>query len=405
MQPRPPPFDPRALDAFVALAGVSAWSARIRDIHRQAASGPRAGLAIRQRHAVELAIERLRGPLRRPASTPELHAARLAGEAVALATRLTPHGRTRLRERLRADLGSDGTLMSLFHLLRTAVLQRERGFHVGYAGFEEDASYDLLLASGTVQAEVVCDIVSAEEGRLVHRGAWSRLADRMDADLQAWLTRHPGRYLLKMTLPQGLQGGLNAHTADGGDLASLHVRIRRMLETKGRRDYDEGLVLRLDPLVLRGGPSGQLALWPSLRQEFGPEAHLSVTTAGNGVFVMAARAGRENEIATAVRRRLAVIAPARLTGTRPGILAMFVEDTDRGEWRGLRERLELEGEARQFLAHKAARPVIAVTCASRFELFGMSAPDAAEDGELRFRNPAHPAAGAAALAPAVLSSV
>jgi hypothetical protein len=405
MQPRPPPFDRRGLDAFVALAGAMTWSARIREIHRLAASGPRAGLATRQRHAVELAIERLRGPMARPASTPELHAARLASEAAALATRLTPHGRTRLRERLRAGLGGEGTLMSLFHLLRTAVLQRERGFQVGFAGFEQDASYDLLLVSGMVEAEIVCDIVSAEEGRLVHRGAWFRLADRMDAYLRAWLARHPGHYLLKMTLPLGLQGGLHEPAADGGELASLHVRIRRLLETKGRREHDEGLVLRLDPLVLHGGRSGQTALWSLLRQQFGPEAHLSVTTAGDGVFVMAARAGRENEIATAVRRRLAVIAPARLTGTRPGILAMFVEDTDRGEWRGLRERLELEGEARQFLAHKEARPVIAVTCASRFELFGMSAPYAAEDGELRFRNPAHPAARAAALAPAVLSSV
>jgi hypothetical protein len=227
----------------------------------------------------------------------------------------------------------------------------------------------------------------------------------MDADLRAWLTRHPGHYLLKMTLPLGLQGSLHEQTAEGGALASLHVRIRRMLETKGRREHDEGLVLRLDPLALRGGQPDQFSLWSSLRQEFGPEAHLSVTTAGDGVFVMAARAGRENEIATAVRRRLAVLAATRLTGTRPGILAMFVEDTDRGEWRGLRERLELEGEARQFLAHKEARPVIAVTCASRFELFGVAAPYAAEGGELRFRNPAHPAARAAALAPAVLSSV
>ena len=405
MQPRPPPFDPHSLDAFVALAGDTPWSARIRDIHHRAGSGPRAGLAIRQRHAIELAIERLRGPLRRPASTAELHAARLAGEAVALEARLSPHGRTRLRERLRADLGSDRTLMSLFHLLRTAALQRERGFEVGFPGFEQDTGHDLLLTNGTVQAEVVCDIVSAEEGRLVHRAAWSRLADRMDADLQAWLTRHPGRYVLKMTLPLGLRGGLCDRPAESDALASLHGRIRRMLETRGRREHDEGAVLRLDPLAGHGGQPGQPALWSSLRQEYGPEAHLSITTAGDGIFVMAARAGRENDIAAAVRRRLATIAPARLTGTRPGILAMFVEDTDRGEWRGLRERLELEGEARQFLAHRDARRVIAVTCASRFELFGLSAPDAAEDGELRFRNPAHPAAGAAALAPAVLSSV
>jgi hypothetical protein len=60
---------------------------------------------------------------------------------------------------------------------------------------------------------------------------------------------------------------------------------------------------------------------------------------------------------------------------------------------------------RQFLTHPEARPVVAVTCTSRLELFAMSGPDANADGELRFRNPAHPAAKAAGLAPAVLSSV
>ena len=65
----------------------------------------------------------------------------------------------------------------------------------------------------------------------------------------------------------------------------------------------------------------------------------------------------------------------------------------------------VEGETRQFLTLPEARRVVAVTCASRLELFGAGAPDAAPDGELRFRNPAHPAARTAALAPAVMSSV
>ena len=39
-----------------------------------------------------------------------------------------------------------------------------------------------------------------------------------------------------------------------------------------------------------------------------------------------------NEVATAIRKRLAALAPARLTGERPGILSIFVEDTDRLEW-------------------------------------------------------------------------
>jgi hypothetical protein len=102
---------------------------------------------------------------------------------------------------------------------------------------------------------------------------------------------------------------------------------------------------------------------------------------------------------------MAAIAPARLTGTRPGILAMFIEDTDREEWRGLRERLELEGEARQFLTYPEARQVVAVTCASRLELFGIGEPDAVPGGEMRFRNPSHPAAKLPALSLAIQSSI
>jgi hypothetical protein len=292
-----------------------------------------------------------------------------------------------------------------FHMLRTAGLQHARGFSVGFAGLEDDAPYDLLLTRGALEAEVACDVVSAEDGRLLHRGAWFRLADRVDAELRSWLAVYPGQYLLKMTLPNGLQGSLHEPTAEDSALAAVHRRIGRLLQTRRRHDYDEAAVLRLDPLSLADTRSDDASLLPSLRREFGPEAHLSVTAAGRGVFVMAARAGRTDEVAVAMRRRLTAIAPDRLSGTRPGILAMFVDDTDRIEWRGMRDRLELEGEARQFLAYKSARPVIAVTCASRFEMFGMAAPDAVQDGELRFRNPAHPEAKAAELAPAVLSSV
>lgn len=396
--------DPSAAQAFIALAGRALWDARLADISRHALAGRRAGQAMRQRHAVELTLQRLRRRLNRPFTVAEQRISTLAADAVALAAQLGPAGRTRLNEALHHALTGPATLVPLFHLLHVAALQRGRGFAVQFAGLEQGVSFDLLLQRDAVEAEVACALVSAEEGRGVHRGAWFRLADQIDPDLQTWLAAHPGRYLLKMTLPQGLQGDLCGPDA-GGRLAQLHARIRALLESSNRHDHDEAVVLRLDPLLLAGAQADELGLLSSLRREFGPEAHLSVTTAGGGVFVMAARAGRENEIAVALRRRMAEIAPLRLTGTRPGILAMFVEDTDRGEWRGLRERLELEGEARQFLAHTAARDVVAVTCASRLELFGMAAPDAAAEGELRFRNPGHPAAKLTALAPAVLSSV
>lgn len=396
--------DPRGLDPFVALIGARRWRQRLDEIREFATSGPRAGQAIRQRHGLELSLEKLG---RHPGAMPSMAGmllGRIAAEIPKVAADLPSCGRDRLIERLRLGLCDQNTLIPVFHLIRTAMLQRSRGFSVDYSGLSAETPHDLLLTRDRIEAEVSCDVVTAEEGRGVHRGAWFRLADKIDPELQIWLAAHPGRYLLKMTLPLGLRGGLHEAEPDGSTLSALHQRIRTMLQTSVRHDHDEAIVLRLDPLLLTGAQAEDAGLISSLRQEFGPDAHLSVTTAGGGIFVMAARAGRENEVAIAIRRRLSALAPSRLTGERPGILSVFVEDTDRLEWRGLRERLELEGEARQFMTNPAARPVVAVSFTSRLELFGVAGPDAAPGGELRFRNPSHPAAGFPALAPAIMSS-
>jgi hypothetical protein len=463
--------DVSGVDSFVALVGRPRWLARLSEISDLAASGPRAGQAIRQRHGIELSLEKLRrrnapqpnnpGPTAAERQLGQTAAERQLGQTAAerqlgqtaaerqlgqtaaerqlgqiaaaiprFMTALTPRGRDRLNERLQLGLSGQNTLIPLFHLIRTAMLQRSRGFTVAFSGLENDTPHDLLLRRDDIEAEVACDVVTAEEGRRVHRGAWFRLADRIDPDLQTWLADHPGRYLLKMTLPLGLRGGL--HDGEpGGDalgqppsgqpplgqpqssqpqsgqpqLGQLHQRIRAMLETRSRQDFDEAIMLRLDPLLLAGAQAEDIGLISSLRREFGPEAHLSVTTSGRAVFVMAARAGQENEVAIAIGRRLAALSPTRLTGTRPGILSLFVEDIDRLEWRGLRDRLELEGEARQFMINPEGRKVVALSFVSRLEMFGAGEPDAAPDGELRFRNAGHPAAKFAALAPAVMSSV
>lgn len=394
--------DHAVLEAVVDAVGKRVWARRMAEITAQAALGQRAGRALLQFHAVEMTIERLRRRgLNRELNLAERCIVTLSNEVATTFSNLTPAGRTRMRAALHACLQDGSSLIGIFHLARTAALQRSRGFSVAYTGFEEASPFDLLLSREGTDAEVACDVVSAEDGRDVHRGAWVRLVDRVDPDLQTWLAAHPGRYLLKLTLPQGLR----QDEPNQDRLAALHTRIRVMLQGSRRADHDEAAVLRLDPLMLAAAQADELGLLSSLRREFGHEAHLAVTAAGNGVFVLAARAGRENEVAAAIRRRMASIVPLRLTGERPGILAMFVEDTDRTEWRHLRDRLQLEGEARQFLTNPDARRVVAVTCASRLELFGASAPHAAPDGDIRFRNPAHPAAKVPALAPAVLSSV
>ena len=397
------------LNALVDRIGRQAWQARMAGLKR-GCGATYAGRALQQLHALELTIERLRRPGRNtPLTELDRRICCLASEVVTLADSLTAGGRVRLDAMLAEAITGAGNLVSLFHVMRTAAIQRGRGFEVAFEGLDEGAPFDLLVHRMGLEAEIVCDVISAEAGRDLHRRAWSQLMDRVDPDLQSWLAAHPGRYLLKMTLPQGLK---SQAPADGTPLAELHRRITRMLCEQKRADYDEAAVLRLDPLMLAAAQAGGLddrgvtdpGLMPRLRREFGPEAHLAVTSAGRGIFVMAARAGREDEVAAAVHRRMAEVAPQRLTGTRPGILAMLIEDTDRLEWHQLRAQLRLEGEARQFMTRPEARAVVAITCSSRLELLGPDEEEGAPCAELRFRNPSHPAAKQPALAPAVMSS-
>ena len=398
--------EPRAaspdISAFVALCGRRRWTNRVAALTDMGTGNSQAARATLQRHALELTLARMADDPRAAASASrgERLILAFAREAARLAGSLAPAPRARLVALLRDGLEGEATLIPLFHTLRIAAMQRARGFEVHFAGLADDSPHDLLIRREGREAEVVCETVSAEEGRPVQRGDWCALVDMVNPDLRTWLAAHPGRYLLKMTLPEGLQGPTRT--------AALHAQISAMLAAQKRQNASGDAVMKLDPLILAGAQASLDPSLPStLRASFGHEAHLAVTgdRSGGSVFVMAARAGQENAIASAVTRRMAAAASARLTGRRPGILAMFVEDLQRSEWRALRETLELEGAARRFLTLPAAKPVLAISCSSRMEMFGLAPPDAAEGGELRFRNQAHPSARDAAFLPAIASSV
>ena len=273
------------------------------------------GRAAQQRHALELALARLSG--RRALTKPTAAERRIcafAEAAVRLADSLPEAPRARLRDQLVAGLTGEATLIPLFHLIRTAGLLRDAGFAIRFTGLAEGTPHDLLVEREGASAEVVCETVSAEEGRPVHRGDWYALVDGIDPVLQGWLAAHPGRYLLKMTLPEGISGP--------DQLVRLQQQISEMLAAEKRQDSQAQAVLKLDPLMLAGAQAADQAsgLPAALRAQFGPEAHLAVTTdAGSGsVLVMAARAGRENEVAAAVARRLGQVAESRLSGDPAG---------------------------------------------------------------------------------------
>ncbi|MFH5926589.1 hypothetical protein [Roseomonas xinghualingensis] len=370
--------DAKLLAGFLGLAGNKRWKERMEEIGRRVALSSLTGRAAQERHALELMLQRLSAPSALANAGPaEQRLLSYAREAVRLAHELPAEPRQRLRALILSGLTGEANLIPLFHLLRVAALHRARGFEVRFTGLADGTPHDLLITRNGAEAEVVCETLSAEEGRHVPRGDWCALVDGINPDLQIWLAAHPGRYVLKMTLPDGLR-------ADALNVATLQRRIIDMLRDQKRQDSAADAVLKLDPLILAGAQAAVPA--GALRALFGPDAHLAVAHDKGNLLVLAARAGQASGIAQAACRRMAA-ASTRLSGKQPAILAMFLDDLARPEWRNLREQRELEGAVRRFLTTEEARGISAVSCATRMEMFGMAPPDGAAEGELRFRNP------------------
>src|ERR1700761_4634496 len=130
------------LDPLLALVGTRRWQDRLEEIRDLATSGRRAGQALRQRHGVELTLEKLRRNPGAVASLTEALLGQYAIEIPRIAEQLSDRGRERLVERLRLGLSGQNTLVPLFHLIRTAISQRDRGFAVAFSGLDEETPHD-----------------------------------------------------------------------------------------------------------------------------------------------------------------------------------------------------------------------------------------------------------------------
>lgn len=105
-----------SIGSFVDLVGGKRWRERLAEIRDLAAAGPRASQAIRQRHVLELSVEKLRRqPGIRPSVTEGLLGS-IAREIPLIAENLTSRGRDRLVDQLRCGLSGQNTLIPVFHL-------------------------------------------------------------------------------------------------------------------------------------------------------------------------------------------------------------------------------------------------------------------------------------------------
>ena len=137
--------DPATVDPFIALVGSSDGSERLAEIRDLASVGHALARPSANGMAWSSAWKNAAASRRHAVAWPNTLLGRIAAEIPQIAAELTPRGRDGLIEQLRLGLSGQNTLIPVFHLIRTAMLQRSRGFTVAFSGLEDETPHDLLL--------------------------------------------------------------------------------------------------------------------------------------------------------------------------------------------------------------------------------------------------------------------
>lgn len=350
--------------------------------------------AIRRRYLLELAMEQLFRRLNKRGESrplPEEYRvlASVAGAIAEIAEALPAKPRKELNARIAQGLTGEGSLVSVFHLAATAQRFVSLGFRVSFPDLAGKAPYDLLVEKGGQSAEVACVTVPADVGRAIHSGDWDQLVGQLDPALQSYVERRPGRYILKLSMPEGIAGSRG--------VTAIRDEVVRLLSDGTRVARSDTVVLKLDPLTLAPERLTEDNLHRRLETQFGHTANLAISIDGESVFVVAARSGKPDDIARGVLTQIADV-PRRFSGERPAMLFTLVDDLSPAEWVDLRDRMELEVAGRELLNRAENAPVHSVGFLSVPDLVTVDRPGFARHRSLWVVNPKHPQARAAEFA-------
>ncbi len=383
-----------AMRRFMGVVGRRAWTARMRSLEAHIAGQPALRHVVQRRHLLEMAFDQLDRRVRRagpdrPLPPQYAALAEIAGLVGDTAEALNAKGEKALKARLAAALEDGGALSAALHPFAVARRFLQLGFSVSFPDLEDKAPYDLLVEKDGTAAEVVCVAVASDAGRSVDSADWSRLVGEIDGAMQAYVDGRPGRYVLKLSLPEGLAG-------DTG-IADIRDAVVELLADNQRSARAESVVMKLDPLNLGSDPISQDDLHQVLRAQFGPAASLAIGMFGDSAFAIAGRSGKPDDIARGVLDQL-VDVPRRFGGDRPGLLFTLVDDVSAVEWTSLRDRMELEVAGRELLNRAENAPVHSVAFVSVADMVTEGPPGFARHRSLCVLNPKHPQARAADLA-------
>ena len=401
---------------FLSIAGWPTWKRRVESLRQQVRKNPFLEAHFNDRFALEfelsLLLERKRKTGRFGLNFQDPMQHRLASfvsAVVGVHKHLSHHAQNRLRGMILDGLKSERGLASLGTELTMAVHLMTKGFDVFFNDLETGGGFDLLAKRNGVEIEVECKNVSGDIGRKIHKQRMYDLAQRFIPALKEKLEKQPDGWLVTITIPDRL-------TAAKRQQEAIARIVEHTLRSNKPSAENPECSIQVQRFSMADSPFRATSTYKISEPEVMEfvESRLGVSNKnqcwllqpGKSAAAIIVQSARSDSVLDGIYRQLKDAARDQLTGNRPGLLCVHLQDVSASDLIDLaREGADelttatgIQKMAATVLAKRAHVHTVAFTTPSyirfteEFAVDRVNKSSQAEGAVYFFPNPNHPMA-------------
>lgn len=319
------------LQALRNITGSEAWVRRFEWLRRELSENPLMGDWLRERCAIELAMQEVlsSSPLV-PNQPLELHT-RAQYELVAFAAgtvrcyeHLSEGGRRRLRGVLLDGLKEDKGLLSVQHEITTAVHLMSRGFNVEFQDMEHGRGVDFIARKDNVEIEIECKMFSADLGRKIHRRRSATLCKALADVLAKTYNSATKGLIVAVTIPDRLTPAHDQHR-------EIEKAVRTGLLRGEALTQTEHCTVRIWDFPIKDSPfnkapeklsKDEIDRFVKTRTGRSNANLMILFSPGQRAVILSVVSEKADEVLAGMRRQLREAVKGQFSRTRPAMLAV-----------------------------------------------------------------------------------
>lgn len=239
----------------------------------------------------------------------------------------------------------DNAVKGFLFEVQLAIQFFHQGHDVKFMDLEDKANYDLLVSNGSEEIEVECKRKSADAGRKIHRADFYLLADILFARLHQINKR-----FVVLIESEGPMGG---NTSLFYEIANA---IEKCIATSKSEDQIKHIQFKIEMLPSNLRIRSNLEAAEVLTPYYSRSSHYAIFSNQDTTLLVKAESTVRDKVLRAIYDELKA-GSTQLSGTRPGLLACFLEDIDDAAWDQLKENSGLQAMTARLMANESRRHV------------------------------------------------